>query len=264
MERLLTVGVRAARAGGAIQMRSLGRLGKGQTRRKGASDWVTVVDHASEKKIISIIRSAFPDHDILGEESGETLSGSDYRWIIDPLDGTVNFMHQFPMFCVSIGVTRRGVLVAGVIYDPLREELFTALKGRGARLNGRPIRVSRHGAFQEALLATGFPFRAKRLPGGYMQSFRAFFLRTGSIRRAGSAALDLAYTACGRLDGFWEMALKPWDMAAGALLIQEAGGRVTDFFGGPDFLENGLITAANRPLQKRMVGVLKPIFKGRV
>jgi len=261
--KALQVAVKAARAAGAIQMRSLGKLKRSQVKMKGASDWVTAIDFASEKKILTIIRKAFPDHAILAEESG-ALGKAETEWVIDPLDGTVNFMHQFPMFCVSIAMRHQGVLQVGVVYDPMRDELFTAQRGKGAFLDGRRIRISKHSVLRESILATGFPFRAKRVVDVYMASFKKLFMKTGSIRRAGSAALDLAYTACGRVDGFWEMYLKPWDMAAGALLIQEAGGTVTDFFGKEDYLESGNITAGNPKLHAKLVKLLKPIFKGKV
>jgi myo-inositol-1(or 4)-monophosphatase len=260
-ERYLSVAVKAVRQAGRILMSHLGRLKAPDVMRKGPSDWVTTVDHASEEAIVKALTKAFPDHTVKAEESAPTTASSSYQWLIDPLDGTVNYIHRFPMFGISVALLRFGVLEVGVVYDPLREEMFTARRGHGAWLNGRRIRVSGQPLLKESLLATGFPFRAKRYLDPYLASFRRIFLETGSIRRAGSAALDLAYTACGRLDGFWEMALSPWDMAAGALLIQEAGGRVSDFFGRDTYLEAGHITAGNRSIHPRLVRILTPIFQ---
>ncbi len=256
--------VRAARAGGAVLMKGYGRLRPGQIRKKGLYDWVTEMDHRSERAILRVIRRAFPGHAVQAEESAPGRASGRFQWLIDPLDGTVNYLHGFPMFAVSIALEMDGRLEVGVIYDPVRKELFTARRGRGAFLNGRRIRISGHSRFDGALLATGFPFRAQRLLSLYLRSFRRIFLRTGNIRRAGSAAVDLAYTACGRMDGFWEMSLSPWDMAAGALLIWEAGGRVTDFFGEERFLERGHIVAAAPALQRGLVKILKPIFRGKI
>ncbi len=260
----LETAVEAARAGGRVLMKSWGKLRQGQVRRKGPHDWVTDLDHASERTILALIRKAFPDHAIRAEESGRSAGRARFEWLVDPLDGTVNYMHSFPMFAVSVALARDGVLEAGVVYDPVREELFTAERGRGAWLNGKRIRVSKVEAFEQSLLATGFPFRARELIDVYLESFRRIFSETGSIRRAGSAAVDLAYTACGRMDGFWELSLSSWDMAAGALLIQEAGGKVSDFFGGDSYLETGHICAANPALHAHLVALLAPIFRGKM
>ena len=261
---MLEVAVRAAQAGGRILMQKMGRLQGSQIRRKGRYDWVTDADHASERAILSILRKNFPGHSIKAEESapGEPLGSR--QWLIDPLDGTVNYMHRFPMFCVSIGFVDQGRLEAGVVYDPVRKELFTARRGRGAFLNGRRIRVTPTTAFEKSLLATGFPFRAKDQMDLYLGSFRRVFLKTGSIRRPGAAALDLAYVACGRMDGFWEMALAPWDMAAGALLIREAGGKVSDFFGERKFLQRGHVLAGNPAIHRKLVSLLAPYFRGKI
>ena len=260
----LQVAVRAARAGGSILQRRMAGLRRSQFSKKGKYDWVTEVDKESERAILRVLRRSFPGHSIKAEESAPTVAAQERQWLIDPLDGTVNYMHRFPMFCVSIAFMDRGRLEAGVVYDPMREELFTARRGRGAFLNGRRIRVTSCSSFDESLLATGFPFRAKSKMDLYIGSFRKVFLKTGSIRRAGSAALDLAYVACGRMDGFWEMALQPWDMAAGALLIREAGGRVTDFFGEADYLERGHVLAGNRPIHRKMLRLLAPYFRGKI
>lgn len=263
-DRALQVAVRAARAGGRILKRRMEGLRRSQFSRKGKYDWVTEVDRESERAILKVLRKTFPDHSVKAEESAPAEAACARQWLVDPLDGTVNYMHRFPMFCVSIAFVERGRLEVGVVYDPMREELFTARRGHGAFLNTRRIRVTSCSAFDESLLATGFPFRAKSKMDLYIGSFRRVFLKTGSIRRAGSAALDLAYVACGRMDGFWEMALQPWDMAAGALLIQEAGGRVTDFFGEKAYLEWGHVLAGNRPIHRKLLRLLAPYFRGKI
>ncbi|MBI3332781.1 MAG: inositol monophosphatase [Candidatus Omnitrophica bacterium] len=263
-DRFLPVAVKAARAAGSILIRRYGKLTPADVSAKGDSDWVTTIDHASEREIIRILMREFPRHTVKAEESSPRAPASPYQWLIDPLDGTSNYIHQFPAFCVSVALQRRGRLEVGVVYDPVREELFTARRGHGARLNGRRIRVSRRRRMAGALLTTGFPVRAKRQLGLYLESFHRIFLKTPTIRRAGSAALDLAYTACGRADGFWEMALAPWDMAAGVLLIEEAGGRVSDFFGGKRYLEEGHIAAGNPAIHREIVRVVAPIFRGKL
>lgn len=263
-KRPLEVAVSAARAGGRVLMSRFGNLRRAEIHRKGQSDWVTAVDHASEKAVLQVIRRAFPDHSIRAEESGFSRTESGWEWMVDPLDGTVNYMHGFPVFAVSIGVARDGILEAGVILDPVRKELFTAERGRGARLNGRRIRVSGRPGLKDAMLGTGFPFRAKEQLEVYLESFRSVFEVTGWVRRPGSAAMDLACTACGRMDGFWEMGLSSWDMAAGVLLIQEAGGIVTDFSGGKNYLRNGTIIAGTPGVQRPLLKRLSPIFRGRI
>ena len=263
-QRCLEVAVRAARAGGKILTERFGTLQRNEIQKKGKYDWVTDVDRTSEQIILRILRSSFPEHSIRAEESGISPSGSAWQWLVDPLDGTVNYMHGFPMFAVSIALAHQGKLEVGVVFDPLRKELFTAQRGKGAWLNGKKIRVTQSRTFEDVLLSTGFPFRAKDQMDLYLASFRRVFRETGSIRRAGSAALDLSYVACGRMDGFWEMALSPWDMAAAALLIREAGGTVTDFFGEDRFLENGHILAGNPAIQKQLLRILQPIFRGKI
>ncbi|MCM8811621.1 MAG: inositol monophosphatase [Candidatus Omnitrophica bacterium] len=257
--------VEAALAGGNVLAANVGRLKRSDVRRKGGVDWVTRIDHLSEERILRVIRRRFPGDAIVAEESAPAASVCDRQWFVDPLDGTVNFIHGFPMFCVSIGFAHKGVLQVGAIYDPLRKELFTASRGQGAYLNKKRISVIAGGAgLQGVLVTTGFPFRASRQIDLYLESFRRVFMKTGTIRRAGSAALDLAYTACGRAGGFWEMALSPWDMAAGALLIQEAGGRVSNFFGGPSYLSDGHIAAGSRVVHKELVRILTPVFRGKL
>src|SRR4029079_4569181 len=207
--------------------------------------FVTQIDKASEDAIIQILRQAYPDHAILAEESGLTESAkAEYRWIIDPLDGTTNFIHGFPQYCVSIAVQHRGATAHGVVYDPTKNELFTASKRRGACLDDRRMRVSRCLSLKEALIGTGFPFKELGRIDLFMRQMRYLMEHSAGMRRAGAAALDLAYVAAGRMDGFWEMGLSAWDMAAGALMVQEAGGLVGDLAGEPGFLEKGDIAAA--------------------
>lgn len=262
--KALEMGIKAARAGAKVLMSRLNKLKRSNISKKGKHDWVTDADKASEKAILAVLRKAFPGHSIKAEESAPGEALQDRQWLIDPLDGTVNYMHGFPMFCVSIAFVERGRLEAGVVYDPVREELFTARRGHGAYLNGKRLRVTRCKKFEEALISTGFPFRMKEKMDLYIGSFRRVFLHTGSIRRAGSAALDLSYVACGRMDGFWEMSLAPWDMAAGALLIREAGGAVTDFQGGPRFLQTGHVMAGNPAIHGKLARLLVPYFRGKI
>ena len=230
--------------------------------KKSELSLVTQVDKKCEKIIIQTIRKTFPDHALLTEES-PPMGKSSSRWIIDPLDGTSNYIHQFPMFSVSIGVYSQGLLQAGVVYDPLHHEMFTAEKGKGAYLNNKRIRVSKTPVLADALMATGIPFRARNRWNQYMRSFNDISLGSAGLRRGGSAALDLAYVACGRFDGFWEIDLSPWDIAAGALLIQEAGGRITDMWGSSKYLQNGDILASNavthNELQKLTSEAFKPL-----
>ncbi len=258
MHPMLNVAVKAARRAGAIINRAAfdGTILK--VRAKQANDFVTQVDQAAEAAIIDIVRQAYPAHALLAEESGAQASAdAEYRWLIDPLDGTTNYIHGFPQYCVSIGVQHRGIVSHGVVYDPSRNELFTASRGRGAFLNDRRIRVSRCERLSEALLGTGFPFREKARLDLYMRQLQAMISTTAGVRRAGAAALDLAYVAAGRLDAFWEMGLSPWDMAAGALLIQEAGGLVGDFSGEPNYLESGDIAAGTPKAFAQLLAVLR-------
>lgn len=257
-EPLKNIAIEAARAAGVIIIRAMKRLDTIKIAEKQPNDFVTEVDQRVEQEIISIIKKAYPSHSILGEESGAT-AGDDYQWIIDPLDGTRNFIHGFPYFAVSIAVAHRGKIEHGVIYDPIHQELFTATRGKGAQLNERRIRVAARKQLQECLLGTGFAYRyndkENKVPEKILE---AFIPACGDIRRAGAAALDLAYVACGRLDGFWEMGLKMWDMAAGVLLIKEAGGIVCDPAGGEDYLKSGNVVAANPNIIKQMLKNIKP------
>ena len=257
MHPMLNIAVRAARNAGNIVIRSLEHIDRLKVQVKAENDFVTEVDRAAEQEIIRTIRKAFPNHAIMAEESGQQ-TGNEFQWIIDPLDGTTNFLHGFPQFAVSIALMHKDRLDQAVVYDPLRQELFTASRGRGAHLNDRRIRVTNRPDLQGALLGTGFPFKQQKLIDSYLATFKALFTDTAGIRRAGSAALDLAYVACGRLDGFWEIGLSPWDMAAGILLIEEAGGFVCDFGGDKNYMESGNIVAANPKLLKPMLSAIQP------
>jgi myo-inositol-1(or 4)-monophosphatase len=254
---MLNIAVRAARkAGSIINRAALGGEGL-KIRAKQANDFVTQVDQAAEEAILGIVRHAYPEHGFLAEESGRTEGKADYVWIIDPLDGTTNFIHGFPQYCVSIGVQHRGSLTHAVVYDPNRNELFTASKGAGAFLNDRRIRVSKCLKLEDALVGTGFPFREITRIDLYVRQLKALMTGSSGVRRAGAAALDLAYVACGRLDAFWELGLSPWDMAAGALLIQEAGGLVGDLAGEAGYLERGEIVAASPKIFPALLQSLK-------
>ncbi len=256
MHPMLNIAVRAARAAGNIIVRYIDRIDALTITEKSANDFVSEVDRESERVIIEVIRKAYPSHAILGEESG-AHAGDDYEWIIDPLDGTTNYVRGFPQFAVSVALRHRGVLDQGVVFDPVRQELFTASRGAGAQLDGKRIRVGRRG-LKGALLGTGFPFRQLEDLDTYMDTMKAFIPRTAGIRRAGAAALDLAYVAAGRLDGFWEFGLGPWDMAAGALLVREAGGMVSDVDGADGFMESGNVVAASPRAHGPMLEVLRP------
>jgi len=226
MHPLLNIAVRAARRAGEIIVRSLVRLESLEITSKGRNDYVSEIDRSAEREIIDIVRKHYPEHAILAEESGRS-GEHDTVWIIDPLDGTTNFLHGFPVFAVSIAVEQRGRLEIGVVYDPMRQELFTAARGAGAHLENHRMGVRKQRTLEGALLATGFPYRQDEIyADNYFAMLRSLSAQAAGIRRPGSAALDLAYVAAGRVDGFWELGLKPWDTAAGTLLIQEAGGRV--------------------------------------
>ena len=257
MHPMLNIAVRAARkAGSIINRAALGGEGL-KVRAKQANDFVTQVDQQAEEAIMGIVRNAYPEHGFHAEESGRTEGKGEYVWIIDPLDGTTNFIHGFPQYCVSIGVQHRGSLAHAVIYDPLKNELFTASKGRGAFLNDRRIRVSKCLRLEEALVGTGFPFREITRIDLYVRQLKNLMTGSSGVRRAGAAALDLAYVACGRLDAFWELGLSPWDMAAGALLIQEAGGLVGDLEGEANYLERGEIASATPKVFPQLLEALR-------
>ncbi len=261
MQPMLTIALKAARKAGEIIARSMDQLDTVRVDEKSANDYVTEVDRASEREIISLLKKTYPDHAFLGEESGASgATDAEYRWIIDPLDGTTNFIHGIPHFCVSIACEYRGVLEHAVVLDPIRREEFTASRGRGAQVNGRRIRVSARKSLEGALIGTGIPFksRCEELIPDYMKSLQAVVEKTAGVRRAGAAALDLAYVAAGRLDAYWEMELAPWDIAAGALLVREAGGLISDFKGGNDYMESGNIVAGNPKCFKGLLQLVKP------
>lgn len=239
----LAIAIKAARRGGDVLQRSLSNVDRVPVKEKERHDYVSEVDHFAEEEIVKEILKAFPDDAILGEEGGSRGSG-DTVWIIDPLDGTHNYLRGIPHYCVSIAQQVNGKLEHAVIYDPFKEELFTASRGRGATLNNTKIRVSRKIALEGSLLTTAMPFRNRQFAPSHLQMTRAMFEEVDDIRRLGSAALDLAYVAAGRVDGYWEIGLKPWDIAAGALLVREAGGVITDFSGTGDYLETGNVIAA--------------------
>ena len=258
MHPIVNIAIRAARQAGDIIMRSTERMDKLTISTKSENDYVSDVDQKAEQEIIRTIRKAYPDHAILAEESGQTAGSTEFEWIIDPLDGTTNYLHQFPQYSVSIAVKQRGRLEHAVVFDPLKDEIFSASRGAGAQMNGRRIRVSSARGLEGALLGTGFPFKDQRYLDVYLQMFKTMVIPTAGIRRAGSAALDLAYVAAGRLDGFWELNLNPWDMAAGLLLIQEAGGMTSDIQGGHEIFETGHVIAGNPRVFKAMVKALHP------
>ena len=257
MNPMVNIGVRAARNAGTIIARHVDRLDRVRVESKGINDYVSDVDRMAEQEIVNILHKAYPDHAILAEESGGNAD-AEYVWIVDPLDGTTNFLHGFPHFAVSIALRVRGELEVAVIYDPLRQELFTAHRGGGAMLDGRKIRVPNNKSIQGRLIGTGFPFKYPQQLPAYLEMFRAVSQRAADLRRAGSAALDLAYVACGRLDGFWELGLRPWDIAGGALLVREAGGVVCDFNGDDGFLESGNVVAGSPRLLHDLLQEIRP------
>ncbi len=262
MDPLVNIGIKAARRAGSFIVRYLDRLEQVAVEKKGRRDFVSEIDRMAEQDIIDTIHHAYPDHSILAEESG-TRSGtsdnpeSELEWIIDPLDGTTNFLHGHPHFCVSLGIRKSGVMQHAIIFDPLREELFTATRGKGAQLNSRRIRTSGKSSLDESLVATGFPLRDMSKLDSSMKILRAVLPKASDIKVSGSAALDLAYVACGRLDGYWETGIQAWDMAAGSLLVREAGGLTADFAGGQSFLETGDIVAANQPMFNELMSIVK-------
>ena len=257
MNPTINIAVRAARQAGSVIMRSFHRLDTLTVSEKQVNDYVSEVDRNAEQAIIDIIRRAHPGHAILAEESG--MHGKDdFQWVIDPLDGTTNYLHGFPQFAISIALKQRGRLEVGVIYDPVRDEMYTASRGSGALLNDRRLRVTDQKTLKGALLGTGIPFRDQRYMDAYLGMLRDLTKETAGIRRPGSAALDFAYVAAGRLDGFWELGLSEWDFAAGALLVQEAGGVVSDIGGGSRHLETGNVITAGVRLHRLMVDTIRP------
>lgn len=270
---MLNTAVKAARRAGSIINRASLDLERVKITRKQHNDFVTETDEAAEKAIIEVLLTAYPDHGILAEESGRSAGRTqpagigdqeaEHLWVIDPLDGTTNFIHGFPQYCVSIGLLQRGVITQAVIYDPNRNDLFVATKGRGAFLNDRRLRVSKRFRMNEALLGTGFPFKNLDVLDRYLSMFRLMTSQAAGIRRPGAAALDLAYVAAGRLDGFFEIGLRPWDLAAGSLLVTEAGGLVGDFQGDADYLHVGDVLAGTPKIFAQLVTTLGPMFPKR-
>ncbi|MDJ0654328.1 MAG: inositol monophosphatase family protein [Xanthomonadales bacterium] len=261
LQPAVNIGVRAARSAARQLIRMLNRIENLTVIEKQRNDFVTEADTAAERAIIEEIHKVYPDHAILSEEAGQ-IGESSSRWIVDPLDGTKNFIHGIPHFAISIALEENGVIQHAIVYDPLREELFTASRGNGAFLNDTRIRASGRKSLDGAMLATGFPFRDKDVLPNYLKMFSALFERATDVRRAGSAALDLAYVAAGRIDAFWEMDLQPWDMAAGALLIREAGGMCTDFDGADGYLTSGNIIAGNLKLAGQIKKTIAPFKPG--
>jgi len=261
MHAMLNVAVMAARRGGDSLIRNMNKLDKLKVEQKGRNDFVSEADHAAEQAIISTIRKHYPDHAIEAEESGSD-GESDYTWIIDPLDGTTNYLHSFPVFCVSVALSHKGRVEHGVVYDPLRQEIFSASRGQGAQLDGRKIRVSGCKDIERALVGTGFPYRDANLKfEPYMNMLVSALHQTAGVRRPGAAALDLCYVAAGRLDAFWETGLKSWDMAAGALIVREAGGIVSGLDGSEGFMESGHILCGTPKMYSGLAKLFAPDIK---
>ncbi len=258
MHGILNIAVRAAREAAVIMIRNLNRIERLEVLQKRHNEFVSQVDRLAEEAIIGVIKEYYPEHSILAEESGKS-GDHEYEWIIDPLDGTTNYLHGFPVFSVSIAVMLKGQLEHGVVYDPLRQELFTASRGQGAQLDDRRIRVSKRTQMRQSLIATGFPYRGKdQLIDSYLGMLKEVIKQSTGVRRTGSAALDLCYVAAGRVDGFWEMDLKKWDIAAGALILKEAGGRISDYRGTDNYLNSGHIVAGNPKIYLALSELLTP------
>lgn len=262
LKGFLETAVEAAQKAGRLILDNRGTLSSGEIAQKQAFDFVTRVDTEAEAIILATIRKQFQDHHFMAEESLHEAETDGFRWVIDPLDGTTNYIHSFPFSAVSIALQYQREIIVGVIFDPLRSELFTAIRGEGAFLDGKKISVSTVSRMADALIATGFPFKRKDLIGHYLPLFKNIFLEVSDIRRAGSAALDLAYIACGRFDGFFEIGLGPWDCAAGSLMIKEAGGVITNFGGGEEILSTGNIVAGNASIHAVLQGKVKEVFAG--
>ena len=257
MHPMLNIAVKAARRAGNLIHRAADNLDHLTVTKKSHADYVSEVDRVAEQTIIETLLGAYPDHAILAEESG-TQGDSEFVWIIDPLDGTTNFLHGYPQYAVSIALQHKGVLTQAVVYDPAKNDLFTATRGRGAYLNDRRLRVSKRKELVDALIGTGFPYSSFEHVEAYMAIFRDLMQQTAGLRRPGAASLDLAYTAAGRYDGFFETGLKPWDMAAGCLLITEAGGMVGDLQGNDNFLSSGHVCAGAPRIYEQMLQVIAP------
>ncbi|MEO8166876.1 MAG: inositol monophosphatase family protein [bacterium] len=257
---MISTAIEAAKEAGKFLKYSVGRVKNIEVKEGEERNLVSEIDKGAEEKIISIIKRKYPSHAILAEESGANDSRSDYKWVIDPLDGTTNFLHGLPIFSVTIGIEYKGEVVAGVTYDPNLDELFTAEKGSGAYMNGRRLSVTKTTRLIDSLLVTGFPYNIAENPENAIGHFVNFVVEGQGLRRLGSAAIDLAYVAAGRFDGFWEVTLNPWDMAAGVLLVREAGGRVTDFIGGDSSIYKKQVLATNGSIHETMLQVLSKGF----
>jgi myo-inositol-1(or 4)-monophosphatase len=258
---MLDIAIQAAREAGQFLKESVGKVKNIEVKKGEERNLVSEIDKGSEAKIIAMIKGHFPHHGILAEESGGSALTEEYRWIIDPLDGTTNFLHGVPIFSVTIAIERQGTVIAGVTYDPNLDELYTAEKGGGAYLNGGRLRVSRTNEMINSLFVTGFPYDVENNPDHPAEHFANFLTATQGLRRLGSAALDLAYVASGRFDGFWEVALNPWDMAAGVLFVNEAGGRATDFLGAPLDIYKKKVLATNGLVHQAALGVLARAYR---
>jgi len=264
MHPMLNIGIRAARAAGNVITRNMDRVDTLQIDQKARNDFVSDVDRGAEAEIVNVLRKSYPDHSILGEESGWIGdSDAEYKWIVDPLDGTTNFLHGYPYFSVSIALTHKDRLDQAIVYNPVSQELFTASRGDGAWLNNKRLRVSKTTHLNKALLGTGFPYRTGQDLDFYQRTLRHYTEKSGGIRRAGSAALDLAAVAAGRLDGVWLVGLSAWDIAAGALLIREAGGLLNDLSGGDNWMESGEVLAGTPKVHHEMLQVMKPLVTSR-
>lgn len=253
----------AAQKAGEFLMKNIGKVSYEKVDLKRKFDYVTELDKESENIIIQTLLKEFPDHKIYAEETTKDESGG-YRWIIDPLDGTTNYIHTVPFFAVSIALEYNGEIILGVVYDPNREELFVAEKNKGATLNNHPIKASSISDTNISLLSTGFPFRSKNDIDLYQESFKKLFLKMSGIRRFGAVAIDFGYIACGRIDGFWEIGLAPWDVAAGYLIVKEAGGRMTDFAGGDEAIWTGNVVASNSLIHDDILRVVRHIFQAKI
>lgn len=261
MHPMLNTAISAARSAGDIIMRYSDRVDELEVQEKGRADFVSRIDEMAEETIIDTLKSAYPDHSFLGEESGTIKGDSAYEWIIDPLDGTTNYLYGIPHYSVSIALKRDGVLYQSVIFDPAKDDLFTASRGNGAKLNQKRIRVGKRRSLEKALLVTGIPYKASQDMDIYLNTMKALVPGTAGIRRPGSAALDLAYVAAGKYDGFWEFGLNSWDIAAGVLMVQEAGGLVGDLKGGNTHMTSGDIVAASPRVFKEMLQRMHPVLK---
>lgn len=260
MDLFLEIAISAAREAGEIINQNYGKIKETDIRQKSAVDFISFVDETAEKKIIDLIRTQYPDHAFLAEESGAEDTSSGYRWVIDPLDGTTNYLHMIPFFSTSIALEYNGETLLGVVYNPVHNELFYAQKGKGALLNDHPIHVSKAQTLAESFIATGFPFKKKEVLSSHLKAFEKIFQKCIGARRLGSAALDLSYVAAGRFEGFWEIGLQPWDIAAGDIIVREAGGFVSDFWDNPDYKNSSYIMATNSKIHRELATIIQSEF----